>query len=457
MVFLLVFVLCSTVVFGQDFSKEYFLQKRRAREKMRDAWSHALQRAPSQAGLLQPGQEDYDITYYGIDLRIDPSAETISGSVTVRAQSTISSLSELVLDFSTELTVTAVSGDATGFDRGDDLLTIELDHAYSSGQEIEVVVHYNGHPLSIGGLGLNFGQHAGSPTIHTISCPYHAYLWMPCKDYPGDKANTVDMDITVPGNLVVASNGVLRGVEDHGDGWKTYSWHEGYPISTYLMCVTIGNYVTIEDTYNSLTGKELDIINYVYPSNLASATEDFNVIPGALDIYSDWYGEYPFIEEKYGVADCAMYYAGMEHQTLTTIHTNYITGDHENDDLFVHELSHMWWGDCVTVESWHHCWLNEGFATFSEALYYEMVAGQGAYHEYMDVTNNALGYRAPIYRYDLTDPDPIFDGVCYDKGAWVVHMLRHIVGDELFRDILAEYRSRHDYRNATTEDFQAVC
>ncbi|MBC7187098.1 MAG: hypothetical protein H5U38_08700 [Calditrichaeota bacterium] len=421
--------------------------------------SGLLQGAAVVATVATPllAQHPFDITSYELELRIDPATETISGVATARFCSRDSALKAIELDLSSALTVSGVGGSGAGFVHANDRLTVQLDHALQSGEHAAVTVQYGGKPRNVGGLGMVFARAANAPSVHTISCPYHAYLWMPCRDYPGDKADSLRMIVTVPSSMVVASNGRLLGQQSHGDGTTTFTWLESHPISTYLMCITAGKYSVLNDAYTSVSGKVVPLQYFVYPSEVAKAQEDFTVIPRAMAAFEHWFGEYPFADEKYGMAECQMIFGGMEHQTMTTIHPSYITGQHTYDDVFVHELAHMWWGDCVTVESWHHCWLNEGFASYAEALYHEYYSGKSAYHAYMNTSLNALQYKDPVYRYDLSNAMGIFDAVVYNKGAWILHMLRGMVGDSAFKDILRLYRERHKYGNATTEDFCRVC
>ncbi|MCR4439269.1 MAG: M1 family aminopeptidase [bacterium] len=402
-------------------------------------------------------QHPFDITSYELHLRIDPSTETISGVATVRFCSRDSALQSIELDLSSALTVSGVVGNSAGFVHANDRLTVQLDHALAPGEHAAVAVYYAGKPRNVGGLGMVFARAANAPSVHTISCPYHAYLWMPCRDYPGDKADSVRMVVTVPSSMVVASNGRPLAQEPHGDGTTTFTWLESYPIATYLICLTAGKYTVLNDAYTSVSGKVVPLQYFVYPSDVAKAQEDFAVVPRAMAAFEHWFGEYPFADEKYGMAECQMIFGGMEHQTMTTIHPNYITGQHTYDDVFVHELAHMWWGDCVTVENWHHCWLNEGFASYAEALYHEYYSGKAAYHAHMNTSLNALQYKEPVYRHDLSNAMGIFDAVVYNKGAWILHMLRGMVGDSAFKEILRLYRQRHEYGNATTEDFCRVC
>jgi hypothetical protein len=194
----------------------------------------------------------------------------------------------------------------------------------------------------------------------------------------------------------------------------------------------------------------MEISFFVYPDHMGRVQKTYAMVPDMIGIYADMYGEYPFLDEKYGHAEFG-WPGGMEHQTITSLGgwTEY---------LIVHELAHQWWGDMITCSDFHHIWLNEGFATYSEALYTEQMYGEDAFHEYI----NDLRYLGDgtVYCPDLSDWGRIFDGgLSYYKGAWVLHMLRHVVGDDAFFEILQQYHydPRYQYSSASTEDFRDIC
>jgi aminopeptidase N len=178
-----------------------------------------------------------------------------------------------------------------------------------------------------------------------------------------------------------------------------------------------------------------------------------------LEFFSDTYGLYPFVDEKYGVA-CANLGGGMEHQTLTSYGYYLVRGDHYYDWIYAHELAHQWFGDLITCKDWTHIWLNEGFASYSEALWFEHLWGPGGLRTYMETQDTPGSWSGPILR----DPDNsypwyYFDNVVYDKASWLLHMLRHVVGDSTFFDILQSYVADPRYRFSTAEtaDFVGVC
>ena len=439
-----------------EMGKEHLLRIREERRQMQEAVQEAIRSAKQPVQLEVEGQEDFDVTYYRLDLGVDVDNEILDGEVTLRATSLVPGLTEIVLNFYDEMAVTSVTGDASGFTHADNLVTVSLDKSYNNGQNFEIVLQYGGHPWE-GNLGLSFRTVNDNPLVYTECSPFFARAWWPCKDTPADKANTMDLYITLPDNLILASNGVLQNVVDNGDGTQTWHWHEGHPIATYLVSITAYPYRTFSDTYEGLGGEQMDVNYYVYPADYNNATQDFSPLVEMIEFFASRYTEYPFIDEKYGMAEYTGYYAAMEHQTCTSYGSDYITGDNYWDYIVAHELSHHWWGNSVSVGSWHDVWLKEGFASYSEALWMENVYGPYGLQDYMVTSQLALDLRESVYRYDITDAGNIFVSEVYDKGAWVLHMLRHVVGDDTFFQILQHVYETYAFGNYVTQEFQDAC
>ncbi|MFQ6607294.1 MAG: M1 family aminopeptidase [Fidelibacterota bacterium] len=407
---------------------------------------------------------DFDVTYYRLNLDIDPSTEIVSGDVTTKAASTTTGLNEITLDFFDNMTVDSVTseGGSLSFTHADDELTVELDGIYEEGEIFEVTVYYSGHPVDAGGFAsFDFSYHGNVPIISTLSEPFGSRTWWPCKDDPADKADSVDIIITVPDELVVASNGLLISETDNGDGTKTFFWAERYPISTYLVSLAITNYEVFSDYYyysspGSLTATDsMEVKFFVYPEDLADAEEDFNVTVSMIEYYATVFGEYPFIEEKYGMAEFP-WGGAMEHQTCTSYGSWLIQGNHYYDWINAHELAHQWFGDLITMRYWSHIWLNEGFASYAEALWEENLEGIQGYLDYMDGMDYGL-FPTSVFVYDSTNINSLFSSTVYDKGAWVLHMLRHVIGDSVFFEAMVDYQQTYAFGNATTENFRDIC
>ncbi|MCK4358921.1 MAG: T9SS type A sorting domain-containing protein [Candidatus Cloacimonetes bacterium] len=395
----------------------------------------------------------YDALSYEIDLQLFPSTHYISGNVLTKIMAKEDNLTEVSYELE-QLNVDSVfvNGTSAPFSYDDEIITITLDHTYNIGDTLSTQVFYQGYPTLSSDV-YHTGIHWGS-YIFTYSDPNGARFWWPCYDHPWDKATT-KMNITVPDDLITASNGILVDEIDNGDGTKTFYWDNTDPIATYLVSICAGSYATFEQDY-----EDIPIINYVYPGHLNFAQNDFACIPTALGIYENLYGEYPF--QKYGMAECGIFggWGGMEHQTMTSIGSGLINGQGTYEWIFVHELAHQWFGDCLTPLTWKDVWLSEGFAVYSEALYVEGTEGFQAMCDYVETSFHQYYLNwAGGSAYTTYDPpyNMYFTPATYEKPASVLHMIRLMVGDDAFFNILQTYFDYYKNGNVITTDFLEVC
>ncbi|MFZ1517898.1 MAG: M1 family aminopeptidase [Ignavibacteriaceae bacterium] len=401
-----------------------------------------------------PGDSKYDVKYYKLDLAVNHTAQTISGNVTCKAEMIDQNVTEIYYDLTDPLVVDSilVNGNINTFSRGSNKLNVSLGATLNQGDEFTTVVYYHGTPGSSGFGSFEFNSQGGNPAIWTLSEPYGAKDWWPAKDTPSDKADSADFWITVSTSLIPASNGKLIEIVDNGNGTHTYKWKSTYPIAQYLLSMAITNYAQYTNYYHYSPTDSMPIDHFLYPASLSSNIAQLDKTPGMIEIYADRFGEYPFINEKYGHAQFG-WGGGMEHQTITSM------GSFGNM-LIAHELAHMWFGDKITCKDWHHIWLNEGFATYGECLINEAWYGKPGYDNYvaseMASARSAVG---SIWVQDITQVWEIFNGNrSYSKGATVLHMLRGVVGDSVFFNILKNYAASPNvaYGVAVTEDFQAI-
>jgi aminopeptidase N len=293
---------------------------------------------------------------------------------------------------------------------------------------------------------------------YTFTEPYDSPYWFPCINDPSVKVPCW-INMTVPGGYLAASNGLLKQTMHNGDGTVTFQWEERHPIAMYLMAVAISKYSTFSHYYHRVS-KPLDSVEikyYVWQADSAGTTYNavtsFANVVDMMTFYSTVFGKYPF--DKYGMAAVYPFGAGgMEHQTMTTIHRSWLENGGSQGGI-AHELAHQWWGDMVTCGTFADIWLNEGFATYSEALWEEHFYGSARFSSLMSgiqhFTNGS--WQVPIY-----DPPEnyLFGDVEYSKGAWVLHMLRGLLGDSAFFNVFKTYRQRFEYKSATTDDFAAA-
>jgi aminopeptidase N len=419
---------------------------------------------PFLAPQPRPSQLLYDVVHYTIDIAINPTTWVVQGSVTAKITPVAGTLGLVEIDADDALAISGVRsapGDTLDWARSTGLVAIDFPAGVSPGDTVEIEILYSGSPGLAADPGLFFSSAAGYPVIYSLSEPWSARAWWPCKDYPDDKA-TFDLYFAVPVPLFAASNGTYLGYTDvtrWSAPYRRYHWREDYPMTTYLASVTAANYVRIDDRFVYAPGDTMPVTHYVYPALEAKATVDFNITVPALAFFSETFGLYPFIAEKYGVAICPIG-GGMEHQTLTSYGSSLVTGNHYYDWVFVHELAHMWFGDLITCKDWTHIWLNEGFASYCEALWFEHLQGPEKLETYMVSKDHPSRWNGPILR-DPASVDPwyYFNNVVYDKGAWVLHMLRRVVGDRTFFLVLKDFCAdpRYRFSVAETNDFKALC
>ena len=425
--------------------------------KSEEACGHIL---PDEILRAWPRDEDYgyDVEHIDLDLTVDFDESTIAGMGTLVITVEDAGLTVLGVDLDDALTVDAVTLDGMPhvFAQTPDQVEITLLTPPAVGAQLEVAIAYYGTPAEVGNKSMKFRLHSGIPLVYTISTPYSnasatvipiSHYWRPCKDVPDDKS-TFSLSMTIPEEMLACSNGLMTTNVNHGNGTRTVSWEHNYPVAPYLVTLAATNYMIIEDTYTG-PGGSAAIEHYVFPEIYSQAMVSFDIVPEAMGCFAGLYGEYPFIGEKYGMF-ATLPGPAVEEQTMVAYPSNLINGSHTYDWIVVHELAHMWWGDCVTCVSWEHVWLNEGLASYSEALWREHHCGFQGLRAYMlDMDNGP--YAGTIY-----DPPYIWSAIVYEKAAWVFHMLRHILGDDGFFQFLNEYRAAHEHGSAATDDLIAA-
>ncbi len=400
----------------------------------------------------------YDINFYHLDIEIALDSNYIQGRVNYLITSQIVGLTSLKLDLDSAFTIDSISFPASTFSFLNNVLTINLSTSYNIGDAFTFTVYYKGAPVLAGGYkGLRYETHDENEVIiASLSTPYLAHTWWPCKDGTEDKADSTFIDITIKDTIVnsipviALSNGLLDTVETIGNK-KTFRWKHYYPIVPYYMMVAISNYEHFQQTYTG-SNYNFPIDYYVFESHLENAQAGVEDLPNAIDFFTTTFGPYPFLEEKYGMTQLG-YYGAIENQTNTITNNMSLNWFY----VSVHELAHMWFADMVTCQTWNHGWVNEGFASYAEALYTEHVNGFNSYQNYM--ANYEYYSSGSVYLEDVSDPFNVFQSIIYDKGAYVLHMLRKVLGDSIFFDAIYNYATNDSfiYKLATTEDFKLIC
>ncbi|MCA8974541.1 MAG: M1 family metallopeptidase [Planctomycetes bacterium] len=397
----------------------------------------AAQQRNVSGGPLIAEQACYDVRHYTLTLAVDPAARRIDGSLAMRADMTAAA-TKLALDLDPALTVHAVTlgGAAVPFRHEDGRIWIEPATALEAGNAIEIVVEYGGEPHVAKNPPWNGGftwskTPSGKPWIATSCQGEGADLWWPCKDHPSDKPDGVDLIITVPKDLVVASNGTQQGKAKTKADQRTFHWRVDSPISNYCIALNIAPYVELKDTFTCIDGTKMPIRFFVLPESETRAKRCMAQFLDHIHVFEEILGPYPFRHEKYGIAETP--HLGMEHQTIIAYGNGF--RDPQYDWLHNHELAHEWWGNLVTCRDWKDMWIHEGFGTYMQPLYRERRFGREAYDE--EMRKHRTMNRAPVAPRDSKSTFEIYFGNggsndIYYKGSWVLHTLRWQLGDEKF-------------------------
>ncbi len=348
-------------------------------------------------------------------------------------------------------------------------IRVTLPTPLTAGSDFKIRIGYHGAPndnaaTEIFNTNPLYARTHGSnnrPVVFSVSQPYGTRRWWPCKDHPSDKATTSIQRIVVPKQagytLTAVSNGLLTNTIDHGTTLE-YVWENSYPIATYLMSMAISDYIYRGGTYTSQDGqKTMPVGHWIHSEHLGLDGNGHVGTIQAMNFFAEVFGEYPFINEKYETAAWGLTYA-IEHQTATSMPSG--ASDGVGNGLGrrnVHELAHHWFGDKVTMHSWNHLWLNEGFATYCEALFDEYFRGNFSFHTRV---NGWIVGSGPVVS---TNGDGFGDGNIYKRGAWVLHMLRFTIGDDNFFAAMRAYAAT-GYTTALSQpgngdapvDFQSV-
>ena len=394
----------------------------------------------------------YDLVYQRMEWNINPEERYISGNVTSYFVSQLEGLNQISFNLYDSLMVDSVvqGTKKINFNRSHNLLTLQLNHTLQQEEKDSVTVFYKGIPGNRDYGSFAQGNHKGVPIIWTLSEPYGALEWWPCKQSLADKIDSIDVWVTSPEAYRTGSNGVLV-LDTVINGNRTMHWKHRFPIATYLVAIATTNYASYSDSLLQSDGRKIEILNYVYPENLDTAKKQTPVTAEIMQLYNQLIGEYPFAREKYGHAQFG-WGGGMEHQTMSFMASF-------NFELVAHELAHQWFGDYITLASWHDIWLNEGFATYLTGLAYENLMDGFWWPRWKQVNTERILSKpsGSVYVVDTTSVSRIFDGrLSYSKGAYLLHMLRWILGDTNFFKGLRSYFNDPAIANGFAQNQQFI-
>lgn len=406
----------------------------------------------------------YDVHFYFLDLNIERNSTVISGSGQIGATITAPT-DTFCFELNSSLTIDSIillpAGTTATYTRVGQVTYITLPSSLAVNTNFNAKIYYKGNANTVGGAAIGDGFSTGSSpswgnqVTWSLSEPYSAYEWFPCKQFLQDKADSAWVFVTTSNQNRVGSNGLLEGVDSLPNSKVKYRWKTNYIIDYYLISIAVSKYV--DYTYfvhpPNLPNDSVMVVNYVYdnPNCLPTFKSQIDSNGLVLEYFSDKFGLYPFYEEKYGHA-MAPFGGGMEHQTMTSV------GNLGNFSLNAHELMHQWFGDYVTCKTWKDIFINEGFASYGEYIAYEHFRGLAAAQADMATVHADVlqDPNARVYFTDTTDVNRIFSSrLTYNKGSAVLHTLRFVLGDSLFFAGLKNFLQQYAFSTASIDDLKA--
>jgi aminopeptidase N len=422
------FVLLTSFCFSQSTDSEF--------ERMVESEMKSASRAMNV--LVNPDTQNYDVTYHELNFTVNPSSSAISGVVKTTFTA-LSNMNTVAFDMASQLVVSSVTMNSSSltYAQTTNQLTINFPTTVTTGTSATVVITYSGTPPNTEGE-FSRSTHAGVPVLWTLSEPFGARSWWPCKQDLNDKINNIDVYITTPSQYNSVSNGLQQSRVVVGANATTHFKHN-YPIPAYLVAIAVTNYEIFNQQagLGTVASPYFPIVNYLYPEESASSQTSLAVTPAIMNFYETKIGPYPFRNEKYGHARAGLG-GGMEHTTVSFMNS-------WSRGLIAHELAHQWFGDKITCGTWKDIWLNEGLTEYMSGLVRENFDGAASFVSWKNgkinsITSSSIG--SNLY---LTDTQALSSGrifssqFTYDKGSMVSHMLRWKLGDVAFFNALNTY------------------
>lgn len=395
---------------------------------------------------------EIDVLHYRITLTVDPEDSTITGDTEITLAVLKPDIIAVPLDLG-DLTVVsvAVDGIPSAFRHADQRLRIDLPRVYDTGTLLRLRIRYHGVPHD--GLFIKRNKF-GQRTVFADNWPNRARHWFPGIDHPYDKA-TVEFVVDTPAVYDVIANGRLAETTHRPDGFKRTRWQAEIPIPTYCMVIGVARF----SIFHAGAWNGIPVSFYLYPEDRENGLVDFGRSLRMLEFYSELIGPYPY--EKLSMVQSSTRFGGMENASAIFYDEKAITGTKRIEGTVAHEIAHQWFGDSVTEADWHHLWLSEGFATYFGALFFERNESRDRFLEMMKRSRDRYlqAYAktpGPIYNPEITGLFGLLNAYHYNKGAWTLHMLRGLIGDEVFFAGIRDYYRTYRDRTVLTEDFQRV-
>ena len=432
------------------------------------SWTLAQPKAPtftrsdSLRGMLSPERTCYDLTYYQLDVKVNPADQSVRGSNSIHFK-LLTSFNRMQIDLFKNMEIEKVvldDGPSVPFTRESNAVFVNLPKTLDKGSLHHIKVFYGGSPTVAknppwdGGLTWTKDS-SGNPWVVVTCQGTGASLWWPNKDHQADEPDSMLMSITVPKGLMDISNGRLRSTTDLPGGWTRYDWFISSPINNYCVTINVGKYAHFSDTYGR---DKLTLDYYVLPQDLERAKKTFGQVKTMMEAFEKYFGPYPFYRDGYKLVECP--HTGMEHQSAVAYGNRYLGGYRGRapsevglkfDFIIIHESAHEWWGNSVTSKDVADMWIHESFGAYAEALFVEHVWGYQEALRYINGKKPNVRNTEPII--GIYNVQHEGSGDMYDKGQLILNTLRSVISnDSLWFSILKGLQERFRYQTITAED-----
>ncbi len=402
-------------------------------------------------------QRKFDVLHYSFGIELNDLNDSIQGIASVKLKF-LQASDEVELDLTNinlggkGMKVTSIKGDEVwGLEHISNKVRFHLSKTYKAGEEAAISILYAGIPAD--GLIISKNKF-GNRTFFSDNWPNRAHNWIPCIDDPGDKA-TVDFMITAPSHYQVISNGLQIEETNLPVNKKLTVWREDMPIPTKVMVIGAADFaVNLAGIVNGC----IPVTSWVFPENKVEGFSDYAEATVILNWLSNYIGPYPY--KKLANIQSKTIFGGMENASAIFYFENTVTGKGDMESLLAHEIVHQWFGNTATEKSFAHLWLSEGFASYLTHVYLESKYGKDSLNKRMqndrnDVISFVKGSNLPVVD-NTTNYMTLLNANSYQKGSWVLHMLRRQLGDSVFRQSIRTYYSEFAWKNATTADLEKI-
>ncbi len=420
-------------------------------------------RADTLRGKLTPLRTCYDVTYYELDIQVDPGARAVAGSNKIQFRA-VTDFKRMQIDLAPNMEIEKITaqGKEVAFQREFGAVYIDLPQTVKQGSTDAITVFYHGKPQVAtrppwdGGF-IWTTDAKGNPWVAVTVQGDGAFLWWPNKEHQSDEPDSMLLKVAVPDTLMNISNGQFRGQVKLQNGWQRWDWFISYPINNYNVTLNIGKFAHFDDFYVGVDGDTLALDYWVMPQNLAAAQKQFKQVHPMLDCFEKRFGKYPFYRDGFKLIESP--HNGMEHQSAVAYGNGFKNGYRFKswsdlgltfDFIIIHEAAHEWWGNSVTSKDIADMWIHESFGAYAEALYVECLYGYEAYVKYQNGRKQGLRFDRPITgAYNVNNAG---SGDMYSKGALILGTLRSVIdNDRLWFDIIHGIQATFKYQTVTAE------